>query len=201
MEGIDLSNKMLEQARKKLPGIHLIRGDVTSLPFMTETFNGAFAVQVLHHVQKKGGFLKEVHRVLKPGSRIALHSCSHDQMRAFWFYHCFPEGLDIDLARFPDAGDIYLLLENAGFSNIGVEVCYHDVVVSNETPERYLDKNYRDGVSTFAFMTDDDIAKGCNKIRTDIVSGESKRIVRQCDAIVENEIGGSYLIFGQKIIL
>lgn len=197
--GMDLSIRMLKKAQKKNQNLQFICGDVASLPFTTETFTGGFAVQVLHHVAKKDEFLREAHRVLKTGSYMALHSCSHSQMRAFWFYHYFPKGLEADLARIPDTEEICWSLEKSGFSNIGIEICYHDVVVSRETPERYLDKNYRDGVSTFAFLTDDDIELGCDKIQKDISSGDVERIVRQCEERVLNEVGGSSIVYGQKI--
>jgi len=183
--GIDLSLGMLEQAKKKNPNSHFICGDVTALPFATEQFTY--------------DFLKEAHRILKTGSYMALHSCSHNQMGAFWFYHYFPSGLEVDLERIPDTGEICLLLEKAGFANIGVEICYHDVVVSDETPECYLDKNYRDGVSTFAFLTTADIELGCDKIRRDIFLGDAERIVQQCEAKVLSELGGSSIIYGQKM--
>jgi ubiquinone/menaquinone biosynthesis C-methylase UbiE len=196
--GIDVSIGMLEQARAKFTDLPLIRGDVTGLPFASGTFDGAFAIQVLHHLKKKELFLREAYRVLRKGACIAIHACSHRQMRAFWFYHYFPKGLEVDLARMPDSGEIALLLHRAGFSDIGIEICYQDVVVAGETPERYLDKNYRDSISTFAFLTEEDIELGCEKIRKDIASGAVESIVRESEAKVANDVGGSCIIYGQK---
>ena len=51
--GIDISKGMIEQARAKFPTLTFICGDVTRLPFNSNTFDGAFAVQVLHHIKKK----------------------------------------------------------------------------------------------------------------------------------------------------
>jgi ubiquinone/menaquinone biosynthesis C-methylase UbiE len=196
--GIDISAAMLGKAQVKFPALQLIRGDITRLPFSSNTFDGALAIQVLHHVKKKGIFLVEARRVLRNGAFIAVHSCSHRQMRAFWFYHYFPKGLEVDQARIPDAGEIAYLLDGAGFSNIGSEICYHDVVVKDETPENYLDKNYRDGVSTFAFLAEDDIEQGCRKIREEIASGAAKGIIQKAEAEVAERIGGSTIVYGQK---
>ena len=88
--GIDVSKGMIEQAQIKFPQIHFICGDVTNLPFDSETFDGTFAIQLLHHLKKKEIFLKEAHRVLRKGGCLAIQSCSHRQIRAFWFYHYFP---------------------------------------------------------------------------------------------------------------
>jgi ubiquinone/menaquinone biosynthesis C-methylase UbiE len=196
--GIDLSTGMLEQARVKFSDLLLICGDVTSMPFGPETFDAAFAVQVLHHMKEKELFLTEAYRALRNGAWIAIHACSHRQMRAFWFYHYFPKGLEVDLARMPDSGEIMSLLAKVGFSNIGIEICYRDVVVADETPQRYLDKNYRDSISTFAFLSKEDVELGCEKIQKDIASGEVESIVQQSEAKVANETGGSSIIYGRK---
>jgi ubiquinone/menaquinone biosynthesis C-methylase UbiE len=196
--GIDSSIGMLEQARAKFTDLLLVSGDLTSMPFKPESFDAVFAVQVLHHVKEKELFLTEAYRVLRKGAGIAIHACSHRQMRAFWFYHYFPKGLQVDLARMPDSKEIVSLLTKVGFSNIGVEICYHDVVVANETPERYLDRNYRDSISTFAFLSEEDVELGCEKIRENIASGAVENVVQQSEVKVRNDVGGSCIIYGRK---
>lgn len=196
--GIDVSISMIEQARAKFPLLPFICSDVTSLPFDSETFDGAFGIQILHHIKKKEIFLREAHRVLQKGAYMAIHSCSHRQMRVFWFYHYFPKGLEVDLARIPDSGQITSLLEKAEFSDVGIEICYHDVVVADEAPECYLNKDYRDGVSTFALLTEEDIKLGCEKIQEDIASGAVESVVRQSEAKVASDVGGSSIIYGRK---
>ena len=196
--GIDLSTGMLEQAQGKFTNLLLICGDVTSMPFKPESFDAAFAVQVLQHIKEKELLLTDAYRVLRKGACIAIHACSHGQMRAFWFYHYFPKGLEVDLARMPDSGEIVSLLHRAGFSDIGIEICYSDVVVADEAPGRYLDKNYRDSISTFAFLSEENVELGCKKIREDITSGAVERVVQQSEAKVANEIGGSSIVYGRK---
>ena len=197
--GLDLSLGMLVQAIAKHVDLSFIWCDVRSLPFRYEVFNGAFAIQVLHHVKEKEQFLKETCRVLKENASIAIHACSHRQMRSFWFYHYFPKGLQVDLARMPDSNEIAGLLKKSGFSDIGIEVCYQDVVVAGETPERYLDKDYLASASTFAFLTEEEIESGCREIRKDVVSGAAKDIVRKSEKKVAGKVGGSCIIYGRKI--
>lgn len=195
--GIDISIGMIEQARAKFPRLRFVCGDVMSLPFNSATFDGGFAIQVLHHIKKKEIFLNEVHRALRKDACIAIHSCSHKQMRSFWFYYYFPRGLEVDLARIPDTGEITSLLERAGFSDIGVEICYRDVIVAHEAPQSYLDKNYRDSISTFALLTQKDIDLGCEKLQKDIASGTAQSVVQQYEARVAI-VGGSSIIYGKK---
>ncbi len=195
--GIDASTGMLKRARAKFSDLSLVRGDVTSLPFKSGRFDAAFAIQVLHHVKDKELFLREAYRVLRKGACLAIDSCSHQQMRTFWLYHYFPKGLDLDLARIPDCGEIASLLERTGFSDVSTEISYNDIDVEHERPERYLDKNYRDGQSTFCLISEEDIELGCKTLREDIASGAVESVVRQFEA-KEMKTGGSCIIYGQK---
>ena len=196
--GLDMSAGMLAQAKTKYPGISFVQSDVTNLPFESESFDGTFAIQVLHHIKEKERFLREAHRILRKQAPIALHACSYEQMHAYWFYHYFPQGLDVDLARMPDSLEIALLLEKAGFTKVGIEICYRDVVVADEKPQSYLDKSYRDSISTFSFLGEADIQSGCTKILDDIASGEVIKIVQRSEIEISNHVGGSCIIHGRK---
>lgn len=195
--GIDLSMGMLRRTCAKFPSLPIVYGDITSLPFSSETFDGAYAVQVLHHVRKKEIFLKEAHRVLKKGAYLALDSCSHQQMHAFWLYHYFPQGIEVDLARIPDVENIADLLEAAGFSDVAIETSYSDVAFEHEKPERYLDRDFRDGQSTFCLLSEADTEAGCKRLRQDIASGAIEGILKQSEA-KEAAVGGSCIIYGRK---
>ena len=196
--GIDTSIGMLKRARAKLFDLSLVCGDVTSLPFKSGVFDAAFTIQVLHHVKDKMRFLKEAQRILRKGARLAIDSCSHQQMRTFWLYYYFPKGLDLDLARIPDTYEISWLLEKAGFCDVTTEISYTDIASEHEKPEHYLDRNYRDGQSTFHLLSEKDIESGCRKLREDIESGTVESIIREFEE-KEKEVGGSCIIYGIKV--
>ena len=81
---------------------------------------------------------------------------------------------------------------------LGSEICYRDVVVADEKPHSYLDKSYRDSISTFSFLSEADIQSGCTKILDDITSGEVIKIVRQSEIEIATRVGGSCIVYGQK---
>lgn len=61
--GVDLDSRVLTNSL-------LDRGivsDVLHLPFENQSFNIAFSIYVLEHIQDPNAFIREIHRVLKPG--------------------------------------------------------------------------------------------------------------------------------------
>jgi len=76
--GIDLTPEFCDVAR------HLTRllgleqrvgfevGDATAMPFAPASFDGAYSMNVSMNIADKGGFYREIHRVLKPGAWLVL---------------------------------------------------------------------------------------------------------------------------------
>ena len=73
--GVDFSNDMLEVAKKRcseLTNIELQQGSVTQLDFADNSFDAASCIQTLLYVDQVETALSELHRVLKPGGRVAI---------------------------------------------------------------------------------------------------------------------------------
>ena len=76
--GIDLTPEFCDVAR------HLTRlldledritfevGDALAMPFADASFDGAYSMNVSMNIADKGGFYREIHRVLKPGAWLVL---------------------------------------------------------------------------------------------------------------------------------
>ncbi|MEE4639689.1 MAG: class I SAM-dependent methyltransferase [Wenzhouxiangella sp.] len=75
--GVDLSSHMLSALSRRLKvdglsGIHLVRSDITALPFRAAAFDAAMAVHVLHLVSDWAGVLAQVSRLVRPGGQLML---------------------------------------------------------------------------------------------------------------------------------
>jgi arsenite methyltransferase len=73
--GVDFSADMLELARNRcgvLANIELKQGSVTQLDFADNSFDAASCIQTLLYVDDVATALSELHRVLKPGGRVAI---------------------------------------------------------------------------------------------------------------------------------
>lgn len=75
VEGIDLSEKMIEQARKKVPEVKFVVMDMRKLRYPNSYFDGLFASLSLIHIPKKDvdKTMNEFKRVLKEGGSLYLH--------------------------------------------------------------------------------------------------------------------------------
>ncbi|GAJ11306.1 unnamed protein product [marine sediment metagenome] len=80
------------------------------------------------------------------------------------------------------------MLMEVGFKDISIHPCPFEALFK-ETPELYLDKSYRDGNSTFFFLTPEEIEQGCERIKEDVSSGRAVEIVREFDRRAERADG------------
>ncbi|MBL7828906.1 MAG: methyltransferase domain-containing protein [Saprospiraceae bacterium] len=66
--GLDGSAAMLDVAHQKHPGKQLTQGDVMATPFDPASFDAAFCMHVVMHLEQSdlGNLLGEMHRILKP---------------------------------------------------------------------------------------------------------------------------------------
>ncbi len=67
--GVDLSFGMLEAARTNAP---LVQGDLTTMPLDTASTDAAVCGFALRNLVELPAFFSELHRVVKPGGRVAL---------------------------------------------------------------------------------------------------------------------------------
>jgi ubiquinone/menaquinone biosynthesis C-methylase UbiE len=74
-EGVDFSDAMLDHARTRCSGLEQVRlqqGSIETLPFEDASFDAVSCTQTLLYVEDMDQALLEIHRVLKPGGRIAI---------------------------------------------------------------------------------------------------------------------------------
>jgi len=73
---IDLAKPLLRLARRRFDDRQLRAGvaaaDMTALPFLGGSVDGAIAIDALHHVEDLGGVLREIRRVLVPGGQFLI---------------------------------------------------------------------------------------------------------------------------------
>ena len=80
--GIDLSAGMLQAARRQARELHLrvetLRADAAALPLADACVDRAMANHMLYHLQDPRHALRELRRVLRPGSRLVIGTNAAD---------------------------------------------------------------------------------------------------------------------------
>ena len=87
--GVDFSQTMLERATRRNAVaideglVELCLGDATSLLYPENTFHKVFATNVIYFWKNPMANLQELHRVMKPGGRLALYAIAKEDLLKF----------------------------------------------------------------------------------------------------------------------
>lgn len=77
--GLGISEEILNQVKSRRSNIDdLIIGDMTNSELESESFDMVVSVEVLEHVEEDAKFIREVHRVLKPGGKFIMTTPNGD---------------------------------------------------------------------------------------------------------------------------
>lgn len=83
MTGLDLSPKAVDFCRKhyQVPGLEFLEGKAEDLRFLPGSFDAVVNIESSHCYGSIPGFLREVHRVLKPGGHFLYSDyCAENQL-------------------------------------------------------------------------------------------------------------------------
>ena len=113
--GVDLSDGMLDQARKLYPHLAFTQGDMTRLDLADDSLGGAVVWYSTVHMPASEVPWREFHRVLKPGGHL-LHAFKlGDQKRHL--AHAY--GHDVDLhVHWHDIDETVTNATEAGFNEV-----------------------------------------------------------------------------------
>jgi len=108
--GLDFSERMLERARLKGPGIEWVQGDVLALPFDDGSFDVVTVGFGIRNVDDLEAGMRELRRVLRPGGRIAILEITMPRGALAPFYRLWFDWLVPLLGRLLPGGDAYTYL-------------------------------------------------------------------------------------------
>jgi demethylmenaquinone methyltransferase/2-methoxy-6-polyprenyl-1,4-benzoquinol methylase len=131
--GLDFSQRMLERARQKTAEIEWVQGDLLALPFDDGSFDACTVGFGLRNVDDLDRALGELHRVLRPGGRLAVLEIVRPKgplalFVRLWFDALIPLAgrllpggaayayLPASVRRFPGPAELDARVEAAGFT-------------------------------------------------------------------------------------
>jgi len=143
--GIDISGERLEQARERNrdnPRVQFVCGDAQSMEFQSNSFDLVYCRMLLQYLKEKEQAVSEMARVCKPGGIVLLQDLDGQLL---WHYPEDPSvqrTLEKVVAALAITGfdpfvgrKLFWLAQNAGLTNIAVQVeCYH-LIAGEADPE------------------------------------------------------------------
>jgi ubiquinone/menaquinone biosynthesis C-methylase UbiE len=160
--GVDPSPRMVDQTRAR--GLTAELAPAEALPFDDESFERAYTVFVVHHLDRPRAFV-EIARVLRPGGRLTILTSDPKAFGRFWMAELFQSYAEIERGRFPSAATLFGELEAAGYVDPACEELAIERVFSRaEALEKLRGRAY----STFVHLDEQEYARGLEKAEREL---------------------------------
>jgi ubiquinone/menaquinone biosynthesis C-methylase UbiE len=129
--GLDISSKMIEQARKRCPMCEFTVGTGDRIPFHDRSFDAVSSILAFSYVKDPAGMLAEAYRILEPGGAIAICTLGKKLLtRGIPAIYQIGERMKVKHVVMKDFGEhyydekeMYDLFTEAGFSDVQIRWC------------------------------------------------------------------------------
>jgi SAM-dependent methyltransferase len=162
---VEPSQVMLAQRMSDAPQV---RAMTEALPFRDGSFDAALAVLTVHHWSDWRLGVSELRRVAR---RAVVLTFDTEFKPPFWLFEYFPQILERDRMRMPLLGEFCALL-NASATPLPIPYDCTDGFLGAywRTPSMYLDQQVRSAISGFAMLSDEELARGLQRLEADLKS-------------------------------
>ncbi len=166
---VEPSARMIRQ--RKAGAAFVVQASAEALPFRDDTFDAALALLTVHHwTDWRRGF-DEMRRV---ADRLVAFTFEPGDVGNFWLTDTyFPEIVELIRGRCPSVADLVRHLGECRVDRVAIPHDCADGFLAAywRRPEAYLDPRVRAGISGFALLDQDVVARGIARLRRDLESG------------------------------
>lgn len=188
--GVEPSETMIEEARRKSDSVVWTQAAAEELPFENEFFGAALATLTIHHWKNLEKGFAEIRRVLVNNCNFVIFTAYPEQMENYWLNHYFPKMLKDSMAIMPARNKVVTALNSAGFLVTNEEKYYirsdlQDLFLysGKQRPALYLDAQVRKGISSFSALSNkQEVETGLQKLSGDLENGNFAEIARKYES-------------------
>jgi ubiquinone/menaquinone biosynthesis C-methylase UbiE len=161
---IDCSAKMLASARAacSIPSTRFVRAAAEAIPLADASVDLVFMSMVYHHLVDRAATFHEVRRVLAPGGRCIVRTCSLENLDSYLYQRFFPGARRIDLARLESRDLTVARIASCGLNPIA-RACIQQI--SADSLDLYIQKVSARGTSDLEAISDADFERGLASLR------------------------------------
>jgi ubiquinone/menaquinone biosynthesis C-methylase UbiE len=201
-------SKVMRAQGKSHKNLAWTEGCAENIPSTDNSFDGAVCILASHHFASLSKAVGEIARILKNKGTFVLFSADpRNADKNCWIKKYFSGFHDRAVKSLPDRSAVVALLERA-FAN---KCEIHDFRLPPDlqdgffysawrTPERYLDKGFRNGISVFALADETRVNKCIADLETDLRNGTWDREYGRVRKLKEYNGGYYFLKVVKKIV-
>lgn len=162
--GVDPSEKMLEQARRKRrhDAVHYQRGIAEAIPLVNEVVDMIFMSMSFHHFREPDRAARECRRVLRADGTLVVRTGTREQIESYPYVPFFPGTPSMLEDLLPDRPGLCAVFESAGFRCVESRIV-RQTIASDWSA--YADKLSVGGDSVLARLSKDELNRGLDAIR------------------------------------
>lgn len=160
------------------PAIQWLDACAEKLPLADQSIDAAIIMLAFHHFRNYRQALQEVHRVTG-GGPLVLFTYDPERITSFWLTQYFPSLTSDVESTFLPIPKLKLDLESITGRGINIEpfalpcdLLDSFAAVGWARPELYLDSSVRNGISSFAKITENELEQGLFRLREDLEIGQ-----------------------------
>ena len=174
MTALEPSSVMRDQADESLP-ISWVEGSAESLPFANDSFDGAILILCIHHFTDLTIAFTEIRRVVASGP-VVIFTYDPAAIEDPWLFDYFPIFREQIKNSFPSVERIRDSFDICGSFHVDSFPLPHDLAdgfagAAWRYPERYLNREFRDGTSAFRQLDALLCKKGLSALADDLQTG------------------------------
>ena len=181
--GIDPSEKMLKQARRKRRDrrVRYERGRGESIPVPDHSVDLIFMSMVFHHFDNPGLAVRECRRVLRDEATVLLRAGTRERISSYPYVDFFPESRTILEECLPTNTFVRQVFEAAGFGTVSSEVVTQEIAPSYAA---YAEKLSVGADSVLASLSPSDFAAGMKALRSHASRIDDQAVFEPIDVFV-----------------
>ena len=181
--GIDPSQKMLDQAWKKLRDrrVRYEFGCGEAIPLANNSVDLIFMSMSFHHFKDHMLVARECRRVLRDGAPALLRTGTRERIPSYPYVEFFPQSNPIMEDVLPTVAFVREVFESAGFSTVSSEVVIQQIAPDYAT---YVEKLSAGADSVLAQLSPTDFQAGIEAMRAHAARAGDKPVSEPIDIFV-----------------